>query len=255
VSIDFSDLLDDDDTAVVHPRDIFFTLNRDPAFSFPRDIQTEVMNLWFDRRTEKDTILKLNVGSGKTLVGLLLLQSCLNEEMAPALYVAPDNQLVDQVMVEADALGIAVTDNPKDPGFQAGEKIAVVNIYKLFNGRSVFGVGNEGSKIRVGSIVIDDAHACVATVTEQFRITLPNTHEAYQVILGTLSDDLKRQSEARYLDVKDGDPRAVIEVPFWSWQMHQSDILSSLHQHRTKTLRWSHLFGQFGGEVKVYSGC
>lgn len=54
MAIDFSDMLDDEDDEVIHPRDIFFTLNRKPQFSFPRDIQTEVMNHWFDRRDEKD---------------------------------------------------------------------------------------------------------------------------------------------------------------------------------------------------------
>jgi hypothetical protein len=50
MGIDFSDMLDEDDEAVLHPRDIFFTLDRSPTFSFPRDIQTEVMNRWFDDR-------------------------------------------------------------------------------------------------------------------------------------------------------------------------------------------------------------
>ena len=39
--IDFSELLDADDEVALHPRDIFFTLNRAPQFAFPRDIQTE----------------------------------------------------------------------------------------------------------------------------------------------------------------------------------------------------------------------
>ena len=90
MSIDFSDMLDGDDEAVLQPRDIFFTLDREPNFSFPRDIQTEVMNRWFEKRDERDNVIKLNVGSGKTLVGLLLLQSSLNENKGPALYVSPD---------------------------------------------------------------------------------------------------------------------------------------------------------------------
>ena len=99
--IDFSDMLDADDEVALHPRDIFFTLNRAPNFSFPRDIQTEVMNRWFEARENRDNVIKLNVGSGKTLVGLLLLQSSLNENKGPALYVSPDNQLSQQVMQEA----------------------------------------------------------------------------------------------------------------------------------------------------------
>lgn len=230
--IDFDDILDDDDSVVADPRDIFLTLERDKAFSFPRDIQTEVMKEWFNQRDHADTVIKLNVGSGKTLVGLLLLQSSLNEEVSPAVYIAPDKQLVDQVVAEAHALGIEVTDDPHDGDFQSGEKILVTTIHRLFNGKSVFGVGAEGVKIKLGVVVIDDAHACIATVTEQFRIELPNTHIAYQNILKIVEPDLKRQSHARFLDVQSGDPRAMMEVPYWAWIKGQEEIMQTLHDHK-----------------------
>ena len=89
MAIKFDELLDDDEAAVIDPRDIFLTLNRDKKFAFPRDIQTEVMKAWFEQRNNPDTVVKLNVGSGKTLVGLLLLQSSLNEDIRPAIYIAP----------------------------------------------------------------------------------------------------------------------------------------------------------------------
>lgn len=230
MSIDFSDMLDEEGEEVLHPRDIFFTLSRQPQFSFPRDIQTEVMNHWFARRDEKDTVIKLNVGSGKTLVGLLLLQSSLNEGKGPALYVAPDIQLAQQVMQEAAALGLEVTDDPRDASYAAGERICVVNVYKLFNGRSVFGVGR--SEINIGTVIIDDAHACVSTISKQFRVHLDNTHAAYQKVLSVLSEDMKGYNAARYLEIESGDPRAHMEVPFWSWSEHQSELLKALYDHR-----------------------
>ena len=176
-------------------------------------------------------MIKLNVGSGKTLVGLLLLKSSLNEHKGSALYVSPDNQLLLQVMQEAQALGLEVTDDPRDPDYAAGTKICVVNVYKLFNGKSVFGVG--ASRIGIGTVVIDDAHACVSTITEQFQITLPNTHDAYKKIVAALSEDLKGYNEARFLDIQAGDPRAHMEVPFWSWDSHHTQILRALHEHRS----------------------
>lgn len=230
MAVDFSDMLDDDDEKILHPREVFFTLNRSPSFSFPRDIQTEVMNRWFDVRDQPDNVIKLNVGSGKTIVGLLLLQSSLNEGKGPALYVAPDRQLAQQVMEEAAALGIDVTDNPRDADYAAGEKICVVNVYKLFNGKSVFGVG--ASRIDIGTVVIDDAHACVSTITDQFRIALDNTHDAYQKIFEALAEDLKGYNLARYLEIESGDPRAYMEVPFWSWTERQDKILKALHENR-----------------------
>lgn len=228
--IDFSDMLDGSDDVVLHPRDIFFTLNRAASFAFPRDIQTEVMNRWFEDRDRRDSIIKLNVGSGKTLVGLLLLQSSLNEGKGPALYVAPDNQLLQQVIQEAKALGLEVTEDPRDAAYLAGEKICVVNVYKLFNGKSIFGVG--ASQIAIGTVVIDDAHACVSTITQQFRISLSNTHPAYQKIFASLAEDLRGYNESRFLEIDAGDPRARIEVPFWSWYTHQTEVLKVLHEHR-----------------------
>lgn len=224
-------MLDDGDEKVIHPREVFFTLDRGPSFSFPRDIQTEVMNRWFDNRDQPDNVIKLNVGSGKTLVGLLLLQSSINEGKGPALYVAPDKQLSQQIINEAKALGIEVTDDPRDADYAAGEKICVVNVYKLFNGKSVFGVG--ASKINIGTVVIDDAHACVSTITDQFRIILRNTEEAYKKIFQILSEDLRSYNAATFLDLEAGDPRAYLEVPFWSWDAHQNDLLKALHESRS----------------------
>ncbi len=43
----------------------------------------------------------MNTGSGKTVVGLMILKSCLNEEKGPAVYVVPDKFLVSQVCEEA----------------------------------------------------------------------------------------------------------------------------------------------------------
>jgi replicative superfamily II helicase len=230
--VDLSDLLDDDEEAILHPREIFLTLDRAPAFQFPRDIQTEIMNAWFETRDQRDSIIKLNVGGGKTLVGLLLLQSCLNEGVGPALYVCPDNQLVSQVLDEACELGIETTEDPKDAGFQAGQRICVTNVHKVFNGRSVFGVGQEGIKIPIGSVVVDDAHACLATINDQFKISLKNTHPAYKKIFELMQEALKAQARPRFLDLRDGDPRAVIEVPFWAWQDKADDILEALHAER-----------------------
>lgn len=228
--VNFDDLLDDDEAPVTDPRDIFLTLDRAKRFSFPRDIQTEVMKEWFKDPDNRDTVIKLNVGSGKTVVGLLLLQSSLNDGKGPALYICPDNQLVSQVSEEAGALGLEFVDDPKDPAYAAGQKICVTTIHKLFNGKSVFGL--EQVKIPIGSVVVDDAHACVATIGDQFRMTLPNTHPAYGEIFKAVASQLKRQSPSRFLELQDSDPWATMEVPFWAWKDNQDRILKALHEQR-----------------------
>lgn len=96
--IDFSKLTSSTSQAPLEPRDIFMTLpNKDKSYSYPRDVQTEVWKQWFENRDEKNVIIKMNTGSGKTVVGLMILQSCLNEGKKPAVYIVPDNYLVQQV--------------------------------------------------------------------------------------------------------------------------------------------------------------
>ena len=73
----------------IEPREIFMTLpSKAPGYGYPRDVQSEVWKKWFDIRNEKNVILKMNTGSGKTVVGLIMLQSCLNEEKGPAICCA-----------------------------------------------------------------------------------------------------------------------------------------------------------------------
>ena len=189
------------------------------------------MNAWFEQRHNVDTFVKLNVGSGKTLVGLLLLQSSLNEGVEPAIYISPDKQLVGQVLDEARQLGIEATDEPDDIAFQSGA-ILVTTVHRLFNGKSIFGVGKEGIKLRIGSIVIDDVHACINTISGQFRIELPNTHEAYQEIFRIVEPDLQKQNYSRYLDIKDSDRRATMEVPYWTWIDQYEKIVRILHEYK-----------------------
>lgn len=232
--IDFRKLASaNDGEAVTEPRKIFGTLpKKNPKFKFLHDVQADVLAQWFDRRGEKDTVIKMNTGSGKTLVALLTLQSSLNESIGPAVYVAPNNFLVQQVIEEAKALGIAAVPDENAPDFRAGHAILIVNVHKLFNGLSVFGVGDRGVRIPIGSIVIDDAHACLATIRDQFTAKLPSSHDAYGQLLDVVRPALEQQSRKKLLDVESEDPQTTMLVPFWSWQEHQARIAEILHEHR-----------------------
>jgi replicative superfamily II helicase len=76
----------------------------------------------------------MNTGSGKTVVGLVILKSCLNEGVGPAVYIAPDIYLKNQVVAEATALGIEVTTDAESPRFLRSQAILVANIKKLVKG-------------------------------------------------------------------------------------------------------------------------
>ena len=71
-------------------------------------------------------------------------------------------------------------------------------------------VGTRG--IPLGTVVVDDAHACLTTATEQFSIRI--TEESlYDQLLSLFEDDLKGQSASGLLDIKARDPQAVMAVP------------------------------------------
>lgn len=222
----------------IDPRKIFTTLKRDTRFRRPLDEQADVLDAWFTRRAARDLTLKMNTGGGKTVVGLLCLQSSLNEKIKPAVYITPDSFLVAQVLAEARSLGIAATDDEKDPDFIAGRAILVANVHKLFNGRSVFGVGER--KIPIGCIVIDDAHACLGVVHDQFCIKSKVGSPVYDGLLELFEEDLKTQSPSGLLDVKAQDASVVMTVPYWAWQDHEDEVLTLLHAHRSsKELEWN----------------
>jgi len=222
----------------LHPREIFTALpsKKEGKFEYPRDVQTKVWDKWFSRRDEKDLVVKMNTGSGKTVVGLLILKSCLNEGKGGAVYVVSDNYLVKQVIGEAKDIGIEVTEDINSPRFLSGKAILVINIYKLVNGKSAFGVGDEGIKISIGSIIIDDAHACLDTVEDQFMLTIDSQNTAYKEIYSCFKESLHAQCDTKASEIENRDLDSYMQVPFWTWQSKKLDISNILIKNKNE--RW-----------------
>lgn len=227
--LDFSKLGGSSNQIQTEPRKIFSTLVRASRFKRPLDEQSDVLDDWYLQRKSKDLTIKMNTGGGKTIVGLLCLQSSLNENIRPAIYITPDKYLTHQVIKEAQDLGIAVTNDENDSDFISGKSILVTNIYKVFNGKSVFGI--DEVKVPIGAVVIDDAHACLDTINEQFTIKI-SEQSIFKELLDIFEDDLNTQSASRLLDIKDGDRSVIAPVPYWAWQSKQAEVLEILHSHR-----------------------
>lgn len=219
---------------VLQPREIFNALPKKNAhkFQYPRDVQSQVWSKWFERRNENSLVLKLNTGSGKTVVGLLALKSCINEGKFPAVYICPDPYLVKQVMDAAEELGVEVTDDVHSHRFISGKAILIANIFKLVNGRSAFGVGDEGVKIKIASLVVDDAHACIGYVEEQFTAEIPHESAAYTALYELFKESLHNQCESKALEVESGNSAALMQVPYWVWQSKISEVCRVLIAHK-----------------------
>lgn len=219
----------------IEPREIFMTLpSKAAGYGYPRDVQSEVWKKWFDIRNEKNVILKMNTGSGKTVVGLIMLQSCLNEEKGPAIYVVPDNYLVKQVIDEAKKLGISVTEDKNDYNYSNSKAILVTSIQTIVNGYSYFGM-REGGNYPIGSIIIDDVHACMDKIIGQFMIKIDSETAAYKELIAIFSSSLKDYNPKDYIDIveiKDYQKRML--VPYWEWQRQQENIYRILMKYNDK---------------------
>ena len=231
MSIDFSKLKLSGEEIIINPRDIFMSLpSKEKEYMYPRDVQTEVWKQWFEKRNNKNLIIKMNTGSGKTIVGLLILQSCLNEGKGPAVYVVPDNFLVSQVCNEAKKLGISVAcddgevKGEEDYNFRMNKAILVTNIYKLVNGKSIFGQ-RQTNNIKIGSITIDDVHACLDVIEKQHTISIDSSSELYTKITNIIlkHNEAKKNNDLNDI-IKFKDPRYNYLVPFWIWQKENNCI-------------------------------
>lgn len=232
--LDFDKLLSDTlQSSITNPREIFDLLpsKNEKYDGLLRHAQIEVLDKWFaDHYDEKNTIIKMNTGSGKTVIGLLILQSYLNDGKGPAVYIVPDNYLIEQICQEAADLGIKVTKNPKDIDFETGEAILIINIHRILNGRSTFGV-NEIKK-NIGCLIVDDAHACMKIAKSQFAISIPRDNPLYEELFEVFKDSIKHQSESKLLELEDGDRGVQQLIPFWEWQNKASEVRRLLHGQR-----------------------
>ena len=217
-------------TQVIEPRALFQTLAREKQYEYLRDVQGDVLDEWHMRRTEQDLVIKMNTGSGKTLVGLLLLWSKLKEGKGPALYLCPNNHLVSQVRNEADRLGIKHldfgSDNQFPIEFHESTGILVTTIQKLINGLSVFKIAGRPDPVKVSTILVDDAHACINITREQFTATFPRDSAVGRQLFNLFNTALRQQSVGMYQDVERGVYDAYIRVPYWVWQQKLDEVAS-----------------------------
>jgi len=235
--INFSKLTPSANQTSLEPRDIFMALpNKDKRYGYPRDVQTEVWKQWFAKRSEKNAIIKMNTGSGKTVVGLTILQSCINEGKGPAVYIVPDNYLVAQVCTEAQQLGIRVACDKFDINgnriekgeddffFTTKKAILVANIHKLVNGKSIFGLRSSGN-VKIGSIIIDDVHACLDTIEQQYTVRIESNHPLYSQIIQMFGQYQELKDSQGFYDITENqDTHSNKLIPFWIWQKNCEDI-------------------------------
>jgi replicative superfamily II helicase len=220
----------------IHPREIFNSLPKPPGINDLYASQAEVLDGWFGRRTDRDVVIKLHTGGGKTLVALLMAQSVMNELGEPVIYLAPTNQLVDQVIAKSQEYGIPMVRYVRGQAlaseFFDGKAVLVGAYETLFNGRSKFGVRNSGQGVvKAGAIILDDAHVALSSVRDAFSLTVEAAkHPAiYADLAGRFRTAFREVGRSgSFADIASGKDYGVIEVPSWAWQRKLPEIESYL---------------------------
>lgn len=193
-----------------------------------RPVQNGVLTDWYKRCFEnKDVIVKLHTGEGKTLIGLLILQSRLNAGKGPALYVCPTKQLAAQTANDAIKFGVPYildqggTDIPED--VLESKRIWITYVQRVFNGRTKLGLDNAGQTI--GTMVIDDSHACIESIRSATSIRIPRSRELFRQLLAMFESSLRQQGEGTFLNIKNDDYSSeVMSIPYWDWINRTTEI-------------------------------
>ena len=220
--------------SLANPVEIYGRLDRRSDTGPLRPAQEHVLTEWHtNRRGDRDVIVKLHTGQGKTVVGLLMLLSRLNEDVGPALYVCPNKHLVDQTCQQARRFGTAVANGNEEGDLSAaflnGKQIYVCTVQKLFNGLTKFGL--KAAATKMGTVLMDDSHACIDAIKDACSISLKSDTQAYRDLVQLFTEDLREQGAGTFTDIRAGAYDALLLVPYWAWIDRQDEVTAIIGKH------------------------
>ena len=218
--LDLSGLLNQVNSVPVDPKEIFDLSH----YGYLRSVQQEVFDSVksmeeSDNQTNSNIIIKMNTGSGKTVVGLVLLKSYLNRQKGKAVYIVPDNYLTKQVIEESKKLGITCTDDVDDFSFSSGKSILVTNISTLVNGKSKF-----KNKIIADYLLIDDVHNCFNKIKQQYCLKIPSKDQLFDQIIDIVKEEWSMADYNSYNSYTNKIPEFLYQLPFYIWQNNYKEI-------------------------------
>lgn len=219
----------------------------DPSINDLWLAQGDALREWHQQRAQSDITVSLNTGAGKTLVGLLMGQSLVNETRSSIAYACSSIQLVLQTEKKAIGYGLPITTYAgrkfSNDLFAKGEAVCLTTYQALFNGRSIFFSRD------LAGIIFDDAHAAEHLLRDAFSldVTKKKFGEAYAAIVAEFSDYFHAAGlAASYEEVRDGgSSRLLLVPPSESHRSHAAlrEILSASDIPSDDDTRypWSHL--------------
>lgn len=216
------------------PLEIYKNLDLTASVSELRPAQEEVLTRWYkDLYEQKDVILKLHTGEGKTLVGLLMLLSRLNKGLGPCVYVSPNKQLAEQASADAKKFGIPhllVSEGELPSEFLESKKLMITHVQKVFNGLTYLGLDNRA--VKIGTFVLDDSHACIDAIRSSFTIRIRRVEPLFNVLLKMFETELRWQGEGSFFAIESNQYASdLLVVPYWIWIKKCDEVLRRLMEY------------------------
>lgn len=132
--------------------------------------------------------------------------------------------------LEAQKFGIPICEisekNELPEEFILGSKILITHVQKVFNGRTIFGLGNRS--VNVGSVILDDSHACIDSIKDALTIKVDKEHQLYKAAIALFEDDIREQGEGSFLEIESGDYNTMLPIPYWSWYEKRDEITRAI---------------------------
>ena len=230
----------------IDPLEIFNKLTLRGSIENVWEPQANALRKWNKKRSDLDVAIEMNTGGGKTLVGLLVAQSLVNETKGRVLYVCSNNQLVEQTANRAKEIGLLPASRyksqwSKEGEFEDGNTFCLTNYAAAFNGKSVFRDKD------IDALVFDDAHVAENHIRNQFTLKIALNHDAFRKILNLCRSHFANSSkEDQFQDVVDGRCASVMFIPtFIVWQharKFRKILLDSGIENNSKTtFAWEYL--------------
>jgi hypothetical protein len=209
----------------------------------PNDLwkgQAEALTHWNSHRTDSDNVIILNTGAGKSIVGVLIAQSLVNEQIGNVLYVCSTIDLVQQTERECDRIGIKNTTRTvgafNNDLYETGKAFCITTYASLFSPINAF------TKERApAAIIFDDAHVAERMVRDAFTLTISQKKHSglYQDIISIVRPEFDAVGKMAHLNyvLEDIGLRSVTMCPPATAFRRQEQIRDALkvHEYAKKT--------------------
>ena len=176
--------------------------------------QGDALRDWHAARAKPDVAVVLNTGAGKTLVGLLVAQSLVNENSGHVVYACGSIQLIEQTAAKAAGYGLEVatyhSGSFSNDSYTRGLAPCITTYQALFNGKSRF------FSEELTAVVFDDAHIAEHLLRDHFSLSIsrslfPDSHAQLVALFKAYHDATGRASS--YSELESASSDSVFYVP------------------------------------------